>query len=432
MSTAAAPSPPSQARSILSFFSGNLAATVISLFATLLVTRWTAPEQLGLWNLAVLISTYVSALQLGVFNGLNRQLPYYRGRQDHDKAERMAEVGFGWCLLLTAATAVVIVAAAGYFAARGQWEALKTTLAIGMVLLCSWSLQFLTVCYAANSEFGHLARKTTLVALAGLPLTLIVHAFGYVGLLVRASLIALASSLALFHERPMRVRPAWDRDVFRELARIGFPIWLLGQLGALFMTLDRMVLASSPKELGYYTIAAQFATLAAMVPTAFNAVVYPRMAQHYGSEHRATALWSQALRACAGSAACSIGLAIVCWFTIPWFVEWLLPAYVPGIPAAQWAALTGVAMAFSVFGNIFNVLGRQEIYLICSLAGLATFVSAWLGLTRWLGLPALTSAAQAMLVATCTTATLSMILSGVTCRRHDQQRHGLAATAASS
>jgi O-antigen/teichoic acid export membrane protein len=82
MSASAKTLPSGQARSILSFFGGNLGTTVLSLFASLLVTRWSEPRQLGMWNFALLLATYASVLQLGVFNGLNRQIPYYLGKND--------------------------------------------------------------------------------------------------------------------------------------------------------------------------------------------------------------------------------------------------------------------------------------------------------------------------------------------------------------
>ena len=420
--TAKPPAPPSQARSIISFFSGNLGATIISLVASLLVTRWTAPYQMGLWNFALLFVTYVSALQLGVFNGLNRQLPYYVGRGEVEKSLRMAEVAYAWCMLLSIVSVAVLVVVALYLWHESKWDVLFTTLAIGTVLVCSWSLQYLTVSYSANAKFGQLARKSMLVAAIGLPMALLVRAFDYTGLLVRAAVLAVLASLALHNGRPLRARPKWDQTTFVELVRVGFPIWILGHLGALFMTLDRLVLADSPQALGYYTIAVQFGTMSSMIPMAFNAVLYPQMARQYGENHVAMDLWSVAMRASLWASAASIGAGIVAWISIPYVVQLLLPGYTPGIVSAQWASLTGLAMGFSVFGNIFNVLGRQYLYLAAASVGLALFFGAWLLLTKVMQQPALVSAAQSMLVATFATSMLSAVLSRSTCRSHDRQR----------
>lgn len=414
--------PAGQARSILAFFSGNLGTNAIALVASLLVARWTAPHQLGMWNFALLIATYASALQLGVFNGLNRQWPYYAGRSEPDRSMQMAEVASAWCVRLSLSSLAVLMVVSLYFAIREQWAVLSTTLAIGVVLLCSWSLQYLTVAYSASSEFGRLARTSMLLAVAGLPLTGLVYAFGYGGLLVRASVLAILGSVALYVGRPFHASARWNRTRFFELARIGFPIWILGQAGALFMTLDRLVLAGSPQTLGYYAIAAQFAAMASMIPAAFNSVLYPRMSRQYGETHMAMDLWQVAAQASLWSCMACAAAGLVAWFVLPHVIAWILPSYVPSIEAAQWASLTGLAMGLSVFANIFNVLGRQHVYLVAAAVGVGVFFAAWFALTRGLARPHLVSAAQSMLLATFVTSLMSALLSRFVCRSHDRRR----------
>jgi len=406
--------------SVAVFFSGNLAVNVITLAGSLLVTRWTDPYHMGLWNFALLVVTYLSGLQLGVFNGLNRQLPYFAGRGDSAQCSRLAEVAYAWSSLLSLGSVACMAVAAMYFLQRGDVDSLRTTVAIGTVLVASWSFQYLTVSYGAHSQFGRLSRKSMVVAVVGLPLTALVKMFGYTGLLIRAALLALIGSLVLFVGRPIPVRPRWDRTIFLDLVRVGFPIWLLGQLTALFMTLDRLVLAQSPQLLGYYSIAAQFAAMSLMVPMAFNAVLYPQMARRYGETHVAMDLWRSALQACGWATAAGLGVAMVAWLTIPPFVRFVLPTYVPGIDAAQWASLAGLAMGLSVFGNIFNVLGRQHVYLLAAAVGVVTFFSAWFLLTRGLARPFAVSAAQSMVIGTLATSLCAAGFSLATCRRHDR------------
>ena len=413
--------PAFQVRSVISYFSGSLGTTVISLVASLLVARWTAPEQMGLWNLALLIVTYASALQLGVFNGLNRQLPYFTGQRDAERARQRADVALAWCAMLTVASVAIVALVALVFWARSQPDAMATSLALGAVLASAWSLQYLTVCYAVSSRFGELARKSMLVALAGLVMVLLVRSFGYEGLLMRAAVLAVLGSVVLHVGRPVRAAAHWDRPIFLELVRVGFPIWMLGQLSALFMTLDRLALADSPQALGYYTGAVQFASLSYMLPTAFNAVLYPQMAREYGESHLAMNLWNKAARAALWAALASLCAGMLAWPLIPYFLAFFLPAYLPGTTAAQWAAFTGLAMSLSVFGNIFNVLGRQHLYVLAAALGAATFCGAWLALTHASGQSRMVCAAQAMLLASLITSAASTVLSRITCRSHDRK-----------
>ncbi|MGN6830469.1 hypothetical protein [Paucibacter sp. M5-1] len=409
-----------QMRSVIAFFSGNLGATVLTLLATLMVTRWTPPHQLGLWNLMTVLISYASVLQLGVFNAMNRQIPFFRGSGDATKAELAGQVGLAWCLGLTGLTIALGIVGIGYFAIAGTRDQLLTSMAFVVVLAGSWSLQFLTVGYSTAGAFGPLARRTTLIAIAGLPLALLAQVLGYAGLLLRVALVAVISSSALYYQRPLKVRPKWDSAMFRQLVRVGLPIWLLGQLGALFMTLDRLVLADSPQMLGYYAIAAQFAALAVMVPTAFNSVLYPQMSRNYGEHRSAMALWRQALRASMGMFAAGMVFAGICWLTIPVFVNTLLPAYTPAIEAARWTSLAAAAMTFSAFGNVLNVLGRQDVYLASSAVGGAMFFAVWKSLTAMAEVSPLVAAAQSMLLATFVTSVCAMLLSRVLCARLDR------------
>lgn len=408
-----------QIRLIIASFSGNLVATVFTLFAMLLVMRWTPPHQLGLWNLMMVFLSYSSLLQLGVFNAANRQIPFYRGSGDTVKAELAGQVGLAWCLGLTGVTTVIGIIGIAYLAVTGTRDQMLTTATFVVVLACSWSLQFLTVGYSVTGAFGQLARKSTLIAIAGVPLAFLAYLFGYMGLLLRAGMLAVISILALHYQRQFKVRPKWDGAIFRQLVRIGLPIWLLGQLTALFMTLDRLVLSYSPQLLGYYAVAAQIASLAVMVPTAFNSVLYPQMSRSYGEHRLAMGLWHQALHASGGIFVTGMVFAVICWLAIPTFVTSLLPAYAPAIEAACWTSLVAVAMTFSAFGNVLNVLGRQDLYLVGSAIGGVVFFVAWKSLSAVANGFPLVAAAQSMLLATLVTSVCAMIISRILCARLD-------------
>jgi O-antigen/teichoic acid export membrane protein len=160
--------------------------------------------------------------------------------------------------------------------------------------------------------------------------------------------------------------------------------------------------------------------MSAMIPQAFNAVIYPQMARQYGNSHSAQDLWTIALKATGWLHMAALGAGITAWVLIPPFVDLVLPNYTPGVEAAQWAALVGLAQACSIFGNIFNILGKQRIYFLASAIGMATFFGMWHLFTQALNQPALTSAAKSMLAATLVTSLLSALLSHRVCRRHDQ------------
>ena len=406
--------------SVAKVVGGNAVTSLISLITSVFVARWTTPYEMGLWNLALLVSIYAPVLQMGVFNGLNRQLPYFLGKGDHDTALSMAAVSYAWCLVLTVASLVMTLLAALLFLLRGETLHSYGALAIGLIVTASWMTQYLTVTYRTSAEFGRLAGRNTVVAFISVPLTLLVLALGYIGLMMRAVLVALLGVASLLYRRPVRVAPVWNRALFLHLCKIGMPIWFLGQLGVFFLTLDRIMLADSPLNLGYFSISIQASAFASMIPIAITMVMYPQMVHAYGESNQAMPAWRLARKGALTASALGAVAALSGWLLIPHFIELLVPAYQPGARAAQWACLSGLAMGFSVYNNIFNVIGRQDIYLLSLAVGLAVFFSAW-HLLRAAGQGEIVGAVQSMLLANFIMSIASMLLSRVACVLHDQR-----------
>jgi O-antigen/teichoic acid export membrane protein len=407
--------------SVAKIIGGNFLTSIISLVTSVFIARWTSPYELGSWNLVLLVSVYAPIIQFGVFNGLNRELPYFTGKGENEAALHLARASYAWCLVLSLVSAAVTAAFALYYWTMQRHDKALTALAIGVIVVCLWPAQYLTVTYRTSSDFGRLAGRNSVVALIGVPLTLLVFWFGYVGLMARAVLLAVLGVVALYFRRPVAVLPKWDGAALVQLARIGLPIWVLGQLGIFFLTLDRIVLSSSPLALGFLSISIQASTFAGMIPIAITMVLYPQMVQKYGSTHSAM----EALKIVNSGAALATGLgaltALCGWLLVPVFIELLLPAYAPGTRAAQWACLTGLAMGLSVYNNIFNVIRRQDLYLISLTIGLAVFFGAWFGLTRQLGQAPLESAVQSLLAANLAMSVASAILSRLACLHHDRK-----------
>lgn len=408
--------------SVAKVVGGNAVVSLIGLVASIFVARWTPPYQLGLWNLVLLVTIYVPVIQLGVFNGLNRQLPYFIGRGERAEALRMAEVAFAWCLVLMTLSALLTVPVVIHFWFNGDHLRAWTALAVGLIVTLSWPTQFYTVTYRTSAEFGRLAARNTIVAVVGAPLTLLVMAFGYLGLIIRAVFLAALAVVALYYKQPMRVKAVWERGVLLQLGKVGMPIWVLGQLGVFFLTLDRIMLADSPLSLGYYVIAVQASTFAGMVPTAITMVMYPQMVQKYGESHNALEIWNIAGRGAAAAVGLGFVSALCGWLLVPYFIAYLVPAYQPGTRAAQWACLTGVVMGFSVYNNVFNVIQRQDIYLISWVTGLAVFFSSWYVLIHFVGQVDTVAAVQAMLLAILIMSLAAMLLSRIVSLQHDRRR----------
>jgi len=409
--------------SVAKVMGGNIASNLISLVTSILIARWVDPHDMGIWNAASLVTIYTSTLQLGVFNGLSREFPYLIGAGDRKRALRMAEAASAWSWLLVGGSILCGALIALWFWMKGQPERCIISIAVAVLVVCSWPTYYLTTTYRTRHEFGRLAKNTVAVALIGAALVLLVWRFHFIGLILRASLISILGLLALFYRRPLRVKPQWGIDQLVQLAKVGIPIWLVGQLLLFFISMDRLILVKSIQVLGYFTIAIQVSTFARQIPMAFSMVLYPQMAHQYGENHCAMDIWRIARKGALFVLPLGIIVGVCGWLLLPRFVLLLLPKYIPGIRAAQLSSFICFAMAFDMFDAVFNVIKRQDLYVINWCVSCSTFVAVWYFLTLFFHVSLAVASAESMLCATLIMGMNSVLLSRRACLVHDQSMH---------
>lgn len=76
--------------------SGNLIATVIGAVGSVVQVRYVVPEDMGILRTFAILVGYLTFLHLGVFDGLQREIPYQLGRGNGTKAEEAASACLVW------------------------------------------------------------------------------------------------------------------------------------------------------------------------------------------------------------------------------------------------------------------------------------------------------------------------------------------------
>jgi len=94
--------------SILSYSSAILFCRVASVVQGLVVIRLMEPGILGIWLQLQLITIYGGLAHFGLFNAVNRQVPFHRGRDEPDRARYVENVVRGVLLFFFAAGLIVI------------------------------------------------------------------------------------------------------------------------------------------------------------------------------------------------------------------------------------------------------------------------------------------------------------------------------------
>ena len=255
----------------------------------ILLGRLVAPSTLGLFAGIGLVLGYSTIAQMGILNGVNRELPYHIGRGDVARAHDLAAAGQAWALASGGVVSVCLLAVAAWQLAQGdlqQAAGWATNADPGDVQPSTATTATCRSPSAPAASSSASARVNVVEAATGLAGLILVAAFGFYGLCLRVILAGAASTALLFRWRPVRVGPRWSWSNLRHLFIIGAPIYVVGQVYGLWTGVINSTLVlhfTGTYGMGLYAMVALWITAMEVIPAALAQVLYPRMAQDYGA-----------------------------------------------------------------------------------------------------------------------------------------------------
>jgi O-antigen/teichoic acid export membrane protein len=362
---------------------GNLLSSLLRLIGGVWQARLVGPSVLGLFNSIGLVMGYAPFLQLGILNGLNRELPYYFGKGDHQRVKELAAAAQAWALMIGSAVSTTLLAIAGWQLVCGEWPLAAgwATYAI-MAFLFFYSTSYLQMTYRTSQDFARLAVVGVIESSVALILVLLVALLNFYGVCLRALLAGTVSMMILHYFRPVRVGPKWDWRHLKHLLIIGAPIFGVGQLYTWWAVLDSTLVLhfTGTEGMGLYAVVLVAAATMELLPGAMLQIMYPRMAQQYGRTENVRDLIRMTVKPMLLGAAGMIPLILVAWLLVGPAVRLVLPNYVEAIPAMQWALLIPLTSCFGQVNHVFNVVRRQGLYVIAILCGMGCYLGslAWL------------------------------------------------------
>ncbi len=356
---------------------GNGLTLVLTMLASLLVARLVEPKMMGVLNGLNLILVYAPFFTLGVFNGLNRELPYFAGQKNSERVLSIASTAHFISRIISIISFTGLAAVGIFFLLKKSYYLGTGFLAFSLITPLFFYRTFIEMTYRTSGEFAKLAKVKVIVSLFGFLTILPILLFKWEGLLLRTFLVAFIGLWLLWTQRTIHSKPAWDRTEFKNLIKIGLPIFFVGYVYGIMANLDRTFILKmlGSEELGYFTPALLLTQAMAVIPTSVNQIIYPKMAEQYGRTNSIKALTSLTFKPLPIMVLIHIPLVIAGWFLIPPVVTMLLPQYVNGIPACQWALIVAAVYSLNTPANLFNIVQRQDIYaIIIIFSGIVMFV----------------------------------------------------------
>lgn len=364
---------------------GNLVSMALRMAGGVLQGRLVAPATLGLFNGIGLVLGYAPFLQLGILNGLNRELPYYVGKGDRRRVEELAAAAQAWALLVGGTLCLALLGVAGWQVARGElWKAAGWFTNAVLAVSFFYSTNYLQMTYRTSNDFARLALAGVVESSAGLVLLVVVALLNFYGLCLRALITAAVSTALLYYWRPVRVVPRWNVQHLKHLMMIGAPIFGVGILYSWWGVINStLVLKLAGTEgMGLYSMVLTASAALGIIPMAVSQVVYPQMAEAYGRGASVHGLVRIAWRPIVITFGGMVPVVAMAWWLVGPAVRLVIPAYAGAVPAMKWGLLLPLIGSLGPINAIFNVHRRQGLYVIAILLGMAANGGGLLWLIR--------------------------------------------------
>lgn len=358
--------------------------TFVQMATSLIVIRMVLPEELGIWKSVVLIQTYISILQFGVMDGLNRQYALYRGAGKDDIAKEKAHVAFTFILLVSLLSGLIVLIIAGVFWFRSSNS--KTLIALLLFTLQAMATplwHYYDTLYRSGHKFSTLGwiQFGESVFLVGS--LLLIYFWGWLGMFIRYATVFPVGLLLRYYFRPIPIRIMINWKSLINLSKIGLKVLFSNYLFSLLIVADTTLIAVylGQEQLGIYSVAITIGGAFLFFPNAVNMIMFSRMAYRIGQSNNAASLRRLAFLPELYNAILLFIPTVILWFTLEPLIIWALPKYIGGITSAKWMVVTGYIMGLNSSGKVFQALNRMKEYIFLLIGALGLmYILGWLGI----------------------------------------------------
>ncbi|PIQ89615.1 MAG: hypothetical protein COV72_02025 [Candidatus Omnitrophica bacterium CG11_big_fil_rev_8_21_14_0_20_42_13] len=343
------------------FSASNYIATGLSFISSFVIRKVLGPMLMGLYSELALIMSYGLFNHLGMVNAMEREIPFYKGKNDIAKIEKIKKAVF-YFVLSSASTIAVLLIAVSFFGGSLKIGLRFIALAVFLETIGS----FYETLLQSYKEFGLWSKLVVIISIADIILKVFLTIkFGLDGLLTAMALSALLT-IGLYQLcRGCRIdfRPKVSFADIKNLFKIGLPLFIFRIMHILYVSIDKLAIIFflGRLQLGYYSIASMVYNYLMLLPKFTFRTIYPDFIEHYSrsEDKMATKNYFLApLRIFSSFFPLLIGLVII---FIPFVVYNILPRFKEGIFAAQIIAVGAFFYSLIFTAHyLFIAKGKQK------------------------------------------------------------------------
>jgi O-antigen/teichoic acid export membrane protein len=275
-------------KNLIYVFSSSIISKLFGATTTLLLPNLLGPTNYGAWITLILISSYSPIFHLGVLEAMFKQVPYYIGRHEYERAKRLEGNVIGFVLiaalifLFLGILAVNLIDNKIILAFRVEASLVVATATTGLIS----SFQYFRL--SAHQKFKYCAvvdaGRSILSSIIVIVLTLTNGLYGTVLGYLIAELLILYMSFALAKKHCGNINLTLDIKIIKDAITIGLPITLTAYLASVASTVDRIIssIYLGKTMTGYYGLGFSAVNLLSQIPKTVNSVLYPKINEELG------------------------------------------------------------------------------------------------------------------------------------------------------
>lgn len=345
----------------IKFLYSTLLLYGVTLITSVVTYRYIGPEYLGIWATFTTFSTLATFLRLGIVNGMNRELPYYLGKKETEKAYSYAETTFAYTLF----TIVVIIVTGCIFFLTYNFEKYDTfaesykfaSIVFFLHVAIEPYSSYLSGTFRTNDSFDKLSNIQSVQALLRLLTLVLVVMFGYNGFLFREAFMVFIGAVLLHIYRPLpQIRPKFSVACLGDLFKIGFNIFLASYLAAFVDTFPRLFLIKegTTMELGLFSPVLVILGIVYIIPNTISGYLYPKFSFAYGNGADRLFFWKKIKQLLLLSLAIGVIFAIGVYLSIDYVIRFF-PKYLGSVPYIKLMSIGMLFLGYKVCGIVFNI-----------------------------------------------------------------------------
>lgn len=326
------------------YLGGNLLFQLVTFAAEFAVLKMVDIEEMGLWQMALLLQGYVIISRLGIINAYNLEYPLAIARKEEEAATRISETMNAHIVFTMVFQALSFLIAGAYM----YWVKESSILAWvfwGMILytIIEASSNYEEAKKRAELDFKTIGLARSIGSVFIVITLLLPYFFGMIGLVLRAILNQLFFSGYYKLIKPSKkYESKFSIQKWLQLFQTGWKLWLWSYLKSFGKSIPRLFVATflGVHALGLFAPVQWILASFVLFSSSVSSYLYPKLT-HLVATQSEQITW-KAFSITGGTVLILVPAAAAGHFLMPIFFDQLFPEYSSVIPAVQlviWASL---------------------------------------------------------------------------------------------